>query len=94
MNAVRAIIDGGELTAEKPGKSHGRKVMKTVNLLEDVLAVAYDDAARTMTIRLPAGSVKNVNPISLAEEMEKKDPAVDCALVRRTGLYTEDGAFC
>ena len=91
MDRVRAIIDGGELMSEKPGKSHGRKVMKTVNLLEEVLACEFD--GQTMRIRLPAGSTKNVNPISLAEELEKKDPEIDCRLVRRTELRTADGIF-
>ncbi|MBQ6020993.1 MAG: DUF2344 domain-containing protein [Clostridia bacterium] len=91
MDRVRAIVGGGELMSEKPGKAHGRKVMKTVNLLEEVYACAYD--GHTMKLTLPAGSVKNVNPISLAEELEKKDGSVDCRLVRRTELLTETGAF-
>ena len=90
---VKTIIDGGALTTEKPGKSHGRKVMKTVNLLEEIHAVSFDDAVKTMTIRLPAGSTKNVNPISLAEELEKTNGGIECALVRRTNLYTDNGKF-
>lgn len=91
MARVRKIVDGGELMSEKPGKSRGRKVMKTVNLLEEVFACEFE--GQTMKIRLPAGSVKNVNPISLAEELEKTDPEIDCRLVRRTELRTADGIF-
>ena len=65
--------------------------MKTVNLLEEVYESEFD--GQTMKLCLPAGSVKNVNPILLAQELEKKDGAIDCRLVRRTELLTETGMF-
>lgn len=93
--ALRAVMDAGELLCEKRGKAHGRKTVKTVNLLEN--HPPYDltdtDGRLVMHIRLPAGNENNVNPILLAEALERADGSISCALVRRTALFTHAGMF-
>lgn len=92
--AVQALLDKGELFCEKTGKSHGKRVVKTVNLLEGVSEYRFKEqtGAPLLRIDLPAGSEKNVNPILLAETM-RRQTGIETTLVRRVALLTETGSF-
>lgn len=94
MNKLKTVIEGGELLCEKAGKSHGKRVIKTVNLLEEVISyeITSEDNLSVLTITLPAGSEKNVNPILLAETL-KKEKGIDYLTVRRIELLTANGIF-
>lgn len=94
INALKSVIESGELYCEKPGKSHGRKIIKTVNILEEVISceITENNGLPVLNITLPAGSEKNVNPILLAETL-KKEKNFNYLTVRRTELLTADGSF-
>ena len=96
-DAVRLseVMDKGELLCEKRGKTHGRKTVKTVNLLEGnpAYSLSESDGQLVMKIPLTAGSEKNDNPVLLADALNKTDEHIRCSLVRRTRLFTPNGVF-
>lgn len=89
-----AALTSDDLECEKSGKSHGRKVMKTVNVSEHIKSFTMDekDEYIDLEVILPAGSTFNLNPIQLMDAVSKKIgrkiwPENTC----RTALLCEDG---
>ncbi len=91
---LASILQSGSLLCEKSGKAHGRKVIKTVNLLEKIpsYTLTKQDDGLLLRITLPAGSKNNVNPMLLAQALERQH-GIAAFLIRRVQLLTDHGIF-
>ncbi len=89
-----ALLDGGELLAEKKGKKGRRKVMKQVNLIEQIFEkeVAFDGSEVVMNLTVAAGNTVNLNPALLVETLSKETGICpDLQYIERKDLIIENG---
>lgn len=93
-----ALLEGEELMAEKMGKKGHRKVMKQVNLIEQIFdkELYFDDCEVTMKLNLAAGNSVNLNPSLLIETLEKNiNLSSEQQYIVRDDLLTATGkSFC
>lgn len=89
---LQKVLESGTLLCEKNGKSHGRKVVKTVNLLEHLPAFSFTEREEDLLLHLtlPAGSKNNVNPILLSQALQNQCHTQPF-LIRRVQLLTDHG---
>ncbi len=73
-NETLRILDGDELIAEKMGKKGHRKVLKQVNLIEQIYGkkVSLEGKNILLYLTVAAGSSVNMNPALLTEALAKK----------------------
>ena len=92
------LMNGGELTAEKRGKQGRRKVLKQVNLIEQIFekSVEIKDNSVILNLTVAAGSSVNLNPSLLIETLEKQvEIYSDLQYIERKDLIIEGGrSFC
>ena len=88
---ARALLEGGELTAEKPGKQGHRKVMKQVRLCEKIreIEVSADGTSVILEAVLNAGS-DMLNPALLADALQKNIGTDGLVRIRRHTFYCAD----
>ena len=88
------ILNGAELLAEKRGKQGRRKVVKQVNLIEQIFGktLEYSENTVIMNITVAAGSSVNLNPALLAETLEKQAEIFsELQQIERKNLLIADG---
>ncbi len=92
------IMNGEELLAEKKGKKGRRKVVKQVNLIEQIIDKSVEADGRFAVIRLTAaaGNTVNLNPALLVETLEKNIGIFsEMQYIERKDLLTAEGkSFC
>ncbi len=92
------LMNSEELTAEKMGKKGHRKVLKQVNLIEQIFEknVEIQNSAVVMNLTVAAGSSVNLNPSLLIETLEKQTGNFsDLQYIERKKLITGSGvSFC
>ena len=94
-NEVKALVEDmlsqDELIVQKLGKKGRHKVLKDINLIEFIKSYSVSSMGERvkLTITLPAGSVTNVNPSLLADEVVKNAGDIGYTIVRKK-LMTED----
>ncbi len=90
VKKISALIDSGELTAEKAGKKGNRKVVKEIRLCELThrFAIEYDGTKIHINAVLAAGSTLNLNPSLLLQKAAEFDPI--CTEIRRKRLLKSD----
>ena len=88
---ARTLLEGGELTAEKPGKQGHRKVMKQVRLCEKIrdIQVAADGACVVLQAVLHAGN-DMLNPALLADALQKNIGTDGLVRIRRHAFFCAD----
>lgn len=88
---ARALLEGGELTAEKPGKQGHRKVMKQVRLGEKIRDVQTDVDGTCVVLQavLHAGN-DMLNPALLADALQKAIGADGLVRIRRHAFFCAD----
>ncbi len=93
-----ALMHGDELMAEKMGKKGHRKVLKQVNLIEQIFDSSTQIKENTvmMSLTLAAGNSVNLNPTLLIETLEKiiKLPSEQQHIVREDLLTSSGKSFC
>ncbi len=93
-----ALMSGTELMAEKMGKKGHRKILKQVNLIEQI----FDKSAKPdgknveLSLTLAAGNSVNLNPSLLIETLEKiiQIPSEQQHIVREDLLTASGKSFC
>ena len=95
---TQKLLGGEELIAQKTGKKGHRKVLKEVNLIEQIFdwSVTSDGSCAKLSLTLAAGNTVNLNPALLVETLEKQT-GIECArqFIERRAILTEDGKeFC
>lgn len=95
---AEALMNGCELTAEKKGKQGRRKVLRQVNLIEQIFekSVEVRDNSVILNLTVAAGSSVNLNPALLVETLEKKiEIFSDLQYIERKDLVVGSGkSFC
>ena len=88
---VEDMLSQEELIVQKLGKKGRHKVLKDINLIEFIKSYSVSSMGERvkLTITLPAGSVTNVNPSLLADEVVKNAGDIGYTIVRKK-LMTED----
>ena len=92
---VKALIEDmlskDELIVQKLGKKGRHKVLKDINLIEFIKSYSVSAMGERvkLTIVLPAGSVTNVNPSLLADEVVKNAGDISYTIIRKK-LMTEN----
>ena len=88
---IEAMLSGDSLVVQKLGKKGHKKVMKEIDLLASLQAyeLQLDNGTPLLSLTLPAGSVNNVNPSLLCDEILKHDPDAYYVITRQQ-LLTED----
>ncbi len=93
-----ALMNGEELMAEKMGKKGHRKVLKQVNLIEQIFgkSLALDGDKVSLSLNLAAGNSVNLNPALLIETLEKniKISSKQQHIVREDLLTASEKSFC
>ncbi len=93
-----ALLDSEELMAEKMGKKGRRKVLKQVNLIEQVFGkeLTLDKNRVLLSLNLAAGTSTNLNPTLLVETLEKniKISSKQQYIVREDLLTSSEKSFC
>ena len=86
-----ALLESGELTAEKPGKQGHRKVMKQVRLCEKIrdAQIRTDGACAVLEAVLHAGN-DMLNPALLADALQKAIGTDGLVRIRRHAFFCED----
>ena len=96
--SAMALLDGKELVAEKMGKKGRRKVLKQVNLIEQIFdkALTLDGSRVLLSLNLAAGNSVNLNPALLIETLEKniQIPSKQQYIVREDLLTASGKSFC
>lgn len=90
-NLVCDMLCGEELIVQKLGKKGRKKVYKDINLMEYIKSaeVKLNGEEVLLSVVLPAGSVTNVNPSLLADEIKKRaGDGIGCVILRKK-LLTE-----
>ncbi len=89
---IEDMLSKDELTVQKLGKKGRHKVLKDINLIEFIKKYNVSSLGERvkLTITLPAGSVTNVNPSLLADEIQKRYEDVSYTIVRKK-LMVEGG---
>ena len=88
---ARALLEGGELTAEKPGKQGHRKVMKQVRLCDKIRSVqlSADGGCSVLEAVLNAGN-DMLNPALLADALQKAIGTNGLVRIRRHAFFCAD----
>lgn len=93
-----ALMDGAELMAEKMGKKGHRKVLKQVNLIEQIFDkdLTLEGNRVLLSLNLAAGNSVNLNPSLLVETLEKniKISSKQQYIVREDLLTSSGKSFC
>ena len=86
-----ALLSGDSLIVQKLGKKGHKKVMKEIDLLQSLQSYSLhvDGDSLVLELVLPAGSVSNVNPSLLCDEILKLDPGAYYVITRQA-LLTKD----
>ncbi|MBQ7596584.1 MAG: DUF2344 domain-containing protein, partial [Clostridia bacterium] len=68
------LLDGSELMAEKTGKKGHRKVLKQVNLIDQIYekSLSLDGRYVLLYLTVAAGNAVNLNPALLTETLSKQ----------------------
>lgn len=95
---TQEMMNSSELMAEKMGKKGHRKVLKQVNLIEQIFekSVSSDGNKVSLSLTLAAGNSVNLNPSLLIETLEK-NIQVFCEqqhIVREDLLTASGKSFC
>lgn len=88
------LLNGDELLAEKMGKKGHRKVLKQVNLIEQIFekSVSCSNSDVIMNLTVAAGNTVNLNPALLIETLEKQiDIFSDLQYIERKDLIVAEG---
>lgn len=90
-NHIEKILTQQELIVQKLGKKGRHKVLKDINLIEFIKEynVTTNGERVKLNLILPAGSVTNVNPSLLADEILKSFEDISYTIIRRQ-LLTEN----
>lgn len=85
------LLSGESLIVQKLGKKGHKKVMKEIDLLQSLqsYSLRVDGDTLVLELVLPAGSVSNVNPSLLCDEILKLDPGAYYVITRQA-LLTKD----
>ena len=85
------LLSGDSLIVQKLGKKGHKKVMKEIDLLQSLQSYSLhvDGDSLMLELVLPAGSVSNVNPSLLCDEILKLDPGAYYVITRQA-LLTKD----
>lgn len=92
----KEILDGDELLAEKKGKKGHRKVMKTVNLIEQIYEKNIEQKGSEVNLYLTvcAGNTANLNPALLTEALQNQTGInYDMQYIQRTALVAKNIIF-
>lgn len=93
-----ALMNGEELMAEKMGKKGHRKVLKQVNLIEQIFGkdLSLDGNRVLLSFNLAAGNSVNLNPSLLIETLEKniQISSKQQHIVREDLLTASGKSFC
>ncbi|MBQ8228856.1 MAG: DUF2344 domain-containing protein [Clostridia bacterium] len=93
-----ALMNGEELMAEKMGKKGHRKVLKQVNLIEQIFEkeLTLDGNRILLSLNLAAGNSVNLNPALLIETLEKniQISSKQQYIVREDLLTASGKSFC
>ena len=95
LQGAREMLSGESLIVQKLGKKGHKKVMKEIDLLQSLLSydLRLEDDSPVLDLVLPAGSVNNVNPALLCDEILKLDPAAYYVITRKQLLTKEMEPF-
>lgn len=88
---LKDILSSSELPVQKLGKKGRKKVYKEINLMEYIKEYSVKEASQepVLEVLLPAGSVTNVNPSLLAEEIIKRAGDGVSYVILRKELFTD-----
>lgn len=88
---IEEMLSKDELIVQKLGKKGRHKVLKDINLIEFIKSYGISSMGERvkLTLILPAGSVTNVNPSLLADEVVKNSGDISYTIIRKK-LMTED----
>ncbi len=91
LEKAREMLSGDSLIVQKLGKKGHKKVMKEIDLLQSLQSFTLQAEGDVLVLGLvlPAGSVNNVNPALLCDEILKLDPAAYYVITRKQ-LLTSD----
>ena len=91
---IEEMLSKDELMVQKLGKKGRHKVLKDINLIEFIKDYKVSSMGERVkiTLTLPAGSVTNVNPSLLADEIQKKQEDINYTIIRKK-LMVEDGTI-
>ncbi len=91
---IEAMLSKDELIVQKLGKKGRHKVLKDINLMEFIKDCKVSSMGKRVkiTLTLPAGSVTNVNPSLLADEIQKAHEDTSYTIIRKK-LMVEDGTI-
>ena len=89
---IEDMLSKDELIVQKLGKKGRHKILKDINLMEFIKDYKVSSMGERVkiTLTLPAGSVTNVNPSLLADEIQKLHEGVSYTIIRKK-LMVEDG---
>ena len=88
---ISSMLSGTELIVQKLGKKGRKKVYKDINLMEYIKSteITIEGDEVLLSVVLPAGSVTNVNPSLLADEILKRAGGGLGYIIIRKNLLTE-----
>lgn len=88
---IREMLSGEELVVQKLGKKGHKKVYKDIDLLPHIKSYELKerDGVPVLSLVLPAGSVTNINPSLLADEIIKGGED-DYYIIKRKQLFDKD----
>ena len=95
-DSVRTLIEDmlsqDELIVQKLGKKGRHKVLKDINLMEFISDSKVSSMGERvkLSLTLPAGSVTNINPSLLADEILRTHEGTSYTIIRKK-LMTSDG---
>ena len=92
---VQTMLSGDSLVVQKLGKKGHKKVMKEIDLLKSLqdFALRVEGSTLILELTLPAGSVNNVNPSLLCDEILKLDAGAYYVITRKQLLTEEMEVF-
>ena len=95
LQRAQELLSGDSLIVQKLGKKGHKKVMKEIDLLQSLQSYELRPEHDTpvLDLVLPAGSVNNVNPALLCDELLKLDPAGYYVITRKQLLTKEMEPF-
>ena len=95
---AQKLLGGESLIAQKTGKKGHRKVLKEVNLIEQIFdwSVSADGDSAKLILTLAAGNTVNLNPALLIETLQKHTGvyAEQQHIVRQAILTADGEEFC
>lgn len=97
VSFVKSMLEADSLIVQKLGKKGHRKVYKDIDLMDSIKKFSLSANGEDVVLRiiLPAGSVKNINPSLLCDEIVKRADCPISYVIRRKRLLTENGeVFC